>query len=530
MRAFIDKIWAQLKEYYGKMSRGSKIRLAIFSVLVIVLAIILVAILSNTNYVTMYTAQDPAEAGNVAASLKEMGVPYRVDGLSILVPDDRVSEIRIELSRQGTLGPGPLDMGIMQGAEGFSVTDAHARRLYDRQLAEDIRAMILLSPSIQNAIVVVHQGETSPFRLQTGVKAPHIAVMLSVIGGGMLTNQEAQNMAKLITGAVPGIEYENIRISDTNLNTYKVGEDVVLDFDQVMESRIALQRIYSEQIQSQVEQLLTPIFGMSNIRVTPMVRLNFDKVVRESIEFAPPVAGELDGIARSAKDIWEAARRTDLAAGIPGTDTNGLGAIEYPYGTLDDNEIYARRVEERNYEINQTTEVIERAEGKIEFLSIAVAINEDATEDDYTEQVSNLVSRGLGILPANIAVESIPFSFVDTTLEDMIKAMDEAAAQQRQRELVQLIIQWAVILLLGIMLMLLIRTIFRAIHPPPEPELLLADGGLGIDYMADGEITDVTGLDEVEVQKPTGLEQIERFIERDPAAVAQLLRNWLSDE
>jgi len=38
-------------------------------------------------------------------------------------------------------------------------------------------------------------------------------------------------------------------------------------------------------------------------------------------------------------------------------------------------------------------------------------------------------------------------------------------------------------------------------------------------------------LEEIEInQKSAGLEQIERFIDKDAASVAQLLRNWLSEE
>ena len=531
MRAFIDKTWAQLKEYLGKMSRGSRIRLAILSVLVVALAIVVATLLGHTNYVTMYTAQDQAEAGNIVAALREMGVNPREEGTRILVPEDRVSELRNSLAAQGVLGPTGLDLSIMQDAAGFAVTDAHAKRLYDAQLQEYIRVAIVSSPRIQNAIVVVSSGETSPFRIQSGVRAPHASVMLEVRGGGALSNQEAQTIAEYVMGAVPGIAYENIRIIDTYFNHYKVG-DVVVDFDEVMNSRIALQNLLAEQIQAQAEQLLTPIFGMSNLRVNPTVRLNFDKIVTESVEFAPPVAGELDGIARSSHDLWEASRNEEAAGGVPGTDTNGMGTVEYPYGTLEDGALYERMVRERNYELNQTTEVIERAQGILEFLSIAVTINEAAVEEDYTEQVTNLLTRGFGIAPSNVAIERMPFEYIDTTDEDMLAEMNARAERERQQQLLQDIIMWAVILLLGIMFLLLVRTIVRAVKPPPEPEPVLV--GAGIDYMVDEdelEVTDVSDFEEVELQtKSTGLEQIERFIDKDPGAVAQLLRNWLSDE
>jgi len=344
----------------------------------------------------------------------------------------------------------------------------------------------------------------------------------------MLSQQEAQTIAEFIKNAVPGINYENITIADDKLNNYPVG-DTAVDIGTEIDSRLTLQNILEGKIQAQLEQLLMPIFGIRNLEIAPRLVLNFDKVAKEIIEFAPPVAGELDGIARSSHDLWEIARSDGIAAGIPGTDTNAMGTVEYPYGSLEDGDLYQRRISERNYEINQTTEVIEKAQGSIEFLSIAITINENSVADDYTEQVTNLVTRGLGVSPTNVAVEYMPFEYIDTSDEDMRAALAAMEEARKRQELIQLIIKWSVILLLGVMVILLLRTIFKKPEPEEELEPLLA--GAGIDYMADGDITDVTQYDDVDLhKKSSGLEQIERFIDKDPAAVAQLLRNWLSDE
>jgi flagellar biosynthesis/type III secretory pathway M-ring protein FliF/YscJ len=105
--------------------------------------------------------------------------------------------------------------------------------------------------------------------------------------------------------------------------------------------------------------------------------------------------------------------------------------------------------------------------------------------------------------------------------------------QERQRELIQTIIMWSVILLLGIAIITLIGVLYKASRPIPEPEPLLVDGY--IDYIADDEYEEeeeaLPSLEDVELQKKsTGLEQIEKFIDRDASAVAQLLRNWLIEE
>ena len=534
----------QLKEYFAKMSRGSKIRLAILSVIIVALAIVIVTLLGRTNYVVVYTALDQAEAEDIYAVLGDMGIPAKIEGTKILVAEDRVSEINGDSASQMEIGTLDGDFSIMQGAAGFSVTEEHAKKLYELQRAADIRAAILTSPKIKNANVVVNFGETSPFTRQTNLRQATCSVTLTLMEGASLTNQEAQTIAESVKTAVQGIDYENISIIDNNLNYYKIGDEVV-DIDSELSFRVTLQSRLAEQIQVAGEQLIAPIFGMGNIKVITTVRLNFDKIVTESVEFQPPVAGEIDGIVRSSSDLWESQRSDDAAQGIPGTDSNAMGTVEYPYDSPNGNDQYGRTLREKNYEINETRTNIEREQGKVEYLSVAVLINSDATAQDYTAEVANLVSAGLGIDPAHVTVESIPFA-VETLADEDITAQEEYEARMKQRELIQMIVKWSVILLLGLALIALVRMIVKAANPKPipEPEPVLSEVGIGsgVDYIADDsnennekiivdDIVDVTEDDSIELQKKSvGLEQIEKFIDKDPAAVAQLLRNWLTEE
>jgi flagellar M-ring protein FliF len=531
MRSFVDGMLEQLKEYLGKMSGKAKTRMFILSAVVVVLAIFAVVLLSRTRYELMHEAQSMAEAGEVQLALLEMGIPARVEGLSVYVPEGRVSELRNTLAAQDVIGISGPNYDLLGDASGFAVTDRHAQKLYEILRASEIRAHILLAPRIQNAIVTMNYGEASPFIHRQLVKEPAAVVTLTVRDGSRLSNSEVQAITEIVKNNVPGIRYENITIVDNNLNHYTVGENIGEDSGVEMHTRINLQNKLQQQMQAAGEQLLMPVLGANNVRVMVTLRLNFDRVFREIITFDPPVAGELDGLARSRSEIFEAHRREADAEGIPGTDPNGMGTVEYPFIPFGDDELYTKAVRETNFELNSTKTIIEEADGRIEYLSVAVAVNNMGMEADYTTEIAALVSTGMGIPMANVAVMSIPFP-EDTSREDAFNRRQELEALERRRELIQTIIQWAVILLLGLSLMTLIRTIVKG-GRPPEPEPVLADGMYGIDYMVGGDddITDVTELEEVELQtKSTGLEQIERFIERDPDAVAQLLRNWLSDE
>jgi len=534
MRETVDRTWALIKEWFANMPRNRKVQLAILTVLVVALAIVAVTLLTRTNWVPLPGTGDPTNTSHVFTALQEMGVPNRVVGNTIEVPEERLGEIQMRLRDQGLLGTTDFTRDLWDEASGFGVTDSHAKRLYDGQLGDDIRTQLMQIPRIQNALVIVTSGETSPFRIQTNARSATAAVMLTLRGGERLTQAEAQMIGDLVKGSVPGIEYESIIITDNEMNSYRVGE-LNQDISEEVGHRIALQNRMTELFKMQVEQLLAPIYGLTNLQIQPHVTLNFDRMVTEEVEFAPPVAGELEGIIRSSEQINEMSRRWGAAEGIPGTDSNAMGAVEYPWGEFDENDIYLRNVLAKNMEINETRRMIEHEQGYVSRLFIAVLINSEAegVDGDYSAEVADLVAKAIGVSPANISVQQIPFAFADTSVADMYARWEELESARRTRELFETILMYAVIALLGVMVLLLGRAIIKAVKPPPEPEpILMATGPDGIDILiSDDEERAEQEYEEVDLQaKSPGLEQIERFIDKDSASVAQLLRNWLSDD
>jgi flagellar M-ring protein FliF len=466
-----------------------------------------------------------------------MGFSPSTDGNRVFVPSGRLGEAQMRLREQGLLDATSFDMGILEGATGFGITDNQARLIADRQTGHDIRTQLMLVPRIQNALVIVNSGEISPFRLTQNTRHASASVWLTLRGDERLSQQEVQVIADAVRTSIPGIEYENINITDTNVNLYRIGDSANLDIETQFAQREMLETRLRNSLQEQVYQILAPVYGFRNIRPELNVRLNFDRVTREIIEFSPPIAGEMEGIVRSSEEIHRYNRRWMDAEGIPGTDSNnmGSGAPEYPWGTLDDRDLYREAIMSNNYEINQAITQIQQQEGVLEHLSIGININSEieGIEEDFTEQVIDLVSKAIGASVANISVQFLPFNFEDTTMQDLLAetaALEQAA---RNRQLLETIMTYAVIVLLGVMVMLLVRSVVRAVKPPPEPEPVLAAAGPdGIDLLIeDDELSDEKEYEDVSLTaKSPGLEQIERFIDKDAVSVAQLLRNWLSDE
>ena len=528
MRTFLENMLRQVREFFARLQRKDKIRLGILAAVVIVLAVVVVAVLSRTNYVLLYAAESSAEAGEITEALREMGESYRIDGNKVLVPDGRHGDLRVRLAAQGVLDAEDFDRSYLNEAAGFNITSEHSKQLYEAQAGADIRTQLLQYDMLSNAMVTVNFGESSPYVITQGVKDATCAVVVTVRNGLRLTETQAGAIAETVRGNVPGIKNENIAISDSNMNLYPV-TDGSTDINTEINSRIAIQNLLQQQFIAQGEQLLTPMLGIGNFQVTASVLLNYDKVLIEQIEFFPPIPGNEDGLIRSASELYESQRNRGAAGGVPGTDPNGMGTVEYPYVNLEENEEYRKGVFERNFELNETRTYIEREQGRVEKASISILINSEAVEEDYSNGIRNLISMGLGIPANNIAVEYAAFPGDGIDWEKVQADMDAYQMQLRRQEILQEVLRWAVILLLGLAFMSLIKAIVRAIKGP-EPEELALEGG-EYDYLIDDDYDELDEFDDVELNtKSTALEQIERFIDKDPAAVAQLLRNWLTDD
>jgi len=537
MRETGERMLAQLREWFAAMPRNRKIQLGVLSVCVIALAIVLVSWMSRTVWVPI--TSDPAIASNVYSALNELSIPTRVEGTStILVPQDRLGDARMRLQDQNILTVPGFDRSILDDATGFGITESHARQLYDLDLAERIRTTLMTNPKVLNALVIVFSAETSPFRIHANARPATAMISLTLINNETLSTTETLAIADLVKASVPTLEDDNISITDHNFNRYQIGDSLLPAIDVVHNMRMAIQNRLIDQYKMRIEQLLIPIFGPENIRVQPHVILNWDVVQSERIEYEPPVPGELDGIMRSMETIYEQSRRLNNAEGIPGTDENamGMGAPEYPWGDFNENDIWRSAAERANYEINQLITQIDHADGIIQEASATVFLNSEIElDDDITAELIDGVAKSIGVSPNNISLSMLPFLHEDTTMEEMYERASAEIAAQRNRELIETVIMYAVILLLGIMAMLLIRTLIRAVKPPPEPEpVLITAGPDSIDYIVDDDDdTEGPGVEYEDVElntKSPGLEQIERFIDKDSASVAQLLRNWLSDE
>jgi len=508
-------------------------RLAVLTALVLVLSIAAAFLLGRTEYDVLFNELEPQKAGEILTALSDLGVSYRTQGAdTVLVPRKQVSELRMRLASEGIApGIGNTPVIFRDLGSGFGTTDMEKRTYLTYQHQADLRAAINRMEKIEDSMVFLNLPQPSSYVLSQNEQAPSASIMLRLKSDAVLTNEEATGIAEMLSSAV-AIDIQNIRVIDSKMTVYKLGyseESSAIAVTRQME----LERMVRERLENQVVRLLAPVFGSDNVRAAVSVSLNFDKETVHSVEFAPPVEGETTGLIISMSELYESARDGYLAGGIPGTDTNGIGELPYyPYGGLNPDEYYSRVLREMNFEINETTTQLERAQGTIRSLTIAVLLDSVVISEDFTNSVRNLVSRAVGVNDVHIAVERMPFRFSSSEIDKAIAQQQSFMRAMQRRELIKYIINALVVLLLAAMIFALVRTIMRARET--ERKLILAaemGPGVTVDLLTPGDGTEGITLADIDISgKTDAIRQLEQFIDRDPQAVAQLLRNWLLDD
>jgi len=519
---------SKVGKHFKDMEKSKRVWLIVLVVLVVALVAALSIFLNQKTYTVLYSGMTAEDTGEVLTLLNEMGVDAKAQGEdTVLVEDGKVDEVRLELAAQGYPSSGINDFSIYSSASGLGTTSAEERVYYKYQLQANLRSTIMMMDKVENAVVNLDLGEDSSFVLSDDEKPATASVLLELKDGETLDSQEVKAITELIATSISGLKVENIRIVDTNARLYTTDtEDGVQSVNSQQELTINVQN----QLQAQIVNLLSPVFGENNVLVQVNVTLNFDSSVKNSVEYSTP-AGSTEGIVVSMQELVEViTNNTDGSAS--GLDANG-NATQY-METLSENDdaVYYNVSREVNYEVNQTTTQIEEAQGQIVSLSVSVILN-STNIDDYVDEVKNLVATAIGVNPENITVEMLPFTAAEAAAEQSAAAAANELAFEEQMTSTEQSAQTLRTVIIAVAILVIVIFLFSIIKML-RPQKMEAAGLGGIDIVVgDGDEMPSSPEDDSEIEikdKDGKLNVLEDYIEKNSEAAANLLRNWLNEE
>ncbi len=521
-----NNILQKAKDFWQKLSLIYKITI-ISGITLIVFFILFFSMRGGgPEYGILFSGLDPKDASKIVEELKKSGVPYKLanEGKAILVPKNRVYDLRLMLSSQGLPSMGVVGFEIFEKTN-LSRTEFTQKIEFRRALEGELTRTIMGLNEVARARIHIAMPEKSLFIEEE--KPVTASVLLQLKPGAHLTPSQVKGIVHLIASAVEGLDPSNVTIVDTNGNilTDMLQEETDLNAPERSIKNMELERQFEQNLEKRVRAMLENVLGPGNVVVRVKAQLNFDKKKVQK-EIYEPVT-EDKGIVRSSQDIEKSEKVLNgKTAGVPGTTSN---ITEYPAGVVTPGVI--EKTEKNvitNYEVSKVQEYVEEAPGGIKRLSVSVIVGKKLKPEEL-DAVKRAVSAACGIVPSRgdqIAVEEVPFD--KTYIEKEKAAMEKEAKREFMLAIAKLVSIVIIFLaLLGVILYILhsIQKRKKALELMLEEEVPegVAPEGMG------AEIAEKPKTPE-EMRRELIYTEIENLAKENPEEIVRIIRNWLTED
>lgn len=535
----VDKLLEWLKslpkkflDWWEHFTSRQKIAITALAVCVIFAFVILIVSVTKPQYVRIFRAENPVDAQTAIDLLKSTdGMDYKTseDGLEIFINRKNYTEANLLLGSNNIYTSA---FGIDNVSEGgFTSTEADRQRRYVVYLESMMEETLETYTFVKEAQVqlTVPQDDGTMISRQQETSA---GVMLTL--SGECTRDAAAGMARFIATALGNDSTECIVITDNQGHLLFSGSSETSSYG-LASSLMELQSKWTEVTVDRVRDVFLNTNSFSNVEVAANIVIDTaNREVAKHIYNAPE--GSNEGLPASRDTYHE--ENNGGTSGVPGTDSQVETGYQYP-----DSQYSNSVVDETSVDFLQNEETIHEeipAGGiKADESSIsAICINynvireedvkaqglldgEGVTWEQYklnnggrvqveaSEELYQFVANATGISVKNISliIYEEPF-FVDKEGIDVETA-----------DVLQIIL---ILLILGLLAFVVLRSM-RSVKAEDEEAEISIDDIL--------KSTPVDTLEEINVDdKSESRKIVEKFVDDNPEAAANLLRNWLTED
>lgn len=505
------------------LSIGQKVALATAAIGMVIASATFLIWGQRPEYATLYTNMEERDAAEVVERLKEAKVPYQIgaNGRAVLVPADKVHEVRLELAGEGFPKGGGVGFELFDRTN-LAVTDFAQRLNYQRALEGELaRTIGQLAPV---ASARVHLVIPKPELYTEKEKEASASVVVNLRPGRQLDEKQVRAIANLVAGSVEGLKPANLTIVDAGGNILSDGQLEASAPGRLSNSQMEAQRSYERWQESRLNTLLDRVLGPGRAAVRVTALLDWDQMEQNNETYNP------DGQQSQLRSMREAKERQPsggvAGGGIPGptsnvpsyvgTEQEGDAAASADSAASTPGE-YERTELVQNFEVSKTVERIIRAPGSVKRMSVAVILDDGVAEEQMAA-IGEAVTAAVGLDERRgdvISVTRLPF---DKSLQS-----EEAvqAIRNQQTELFRSLAMAAVaafaVVILAIFLARLARSLNRAevrLRPP--------------------QMTVQAAVPALEAAESTGTvyqyQQLSTLAKNQPQAVASVIKAWLDEK
>lgn len=383
------------------LDQGQRLRLALGVVLFVAIAAVGLVMGRQAEWRVLYSSLADKDGGAVIAQLTTMNVPYKYTegGGAILVPADRVHDVRLKLASMG-LPKGAVGGFEMMEASRFGMTQFQERLTFQRGLEGELTRSIQSVASVANARVhLALPNQNGFFREQ---QKPSASVLLSLHPGRTLDKSQLAGIIHLVSSSVPEMSTSAVSVLDDTGKLLSNNPDGTANGSGADGEQLQFAQQIEQQYSRRILDILEPIVGKNNVRAQVTAELDFSQTEQTTESHRPNQTPDSSAV-RSQQIVESGAGATPAQpSGVPGATTNQppaqpaapingqpqTVAAAGQNGGTGANASPSKRESITNYEVDKTVRVVKGAVGVVKRVNAAVVVNNQSVTDDKGKTTS----------------------------------------------------------------------------------------------------------------------------------------------
>ncbi len=489
----------------------------------------------DPSYRMLYSNLTEQDSGEIANSLQQAAIPYKVDTNTgaILVAGESVHEARLKLASEGLPRGGGVGFEMLDKDQGFGVSQFMEGARYQRALEGELARTIGSLNNVRGARV--HLAIPKQTAFARARKKPKASVTVDLFAGRALKEGQITAISHMVAASIPSLEADDVTVIDQKgrlLTSPESSADMRISSTQ-FDHRKRLEDYYIKRI----EGILTPIMGDGRVRAQVSAEIDFTVTEQTQESFNP----DLPAI-RSEQTLEERRTSGNALSGVPGSLTNQVPENAVA-GEAQDNTsapLSSTTRTTRNYELDRTISHIRTGGGDIKRLSVAVVLDDKRSVDENGEtvrsplteeeiaQISSLVKEAIGFSgQRGDSVNVINASFM---LPEALEPLPEPSFMDNPGlwDTGKQVLAGAVVffLLFGVLRPVLKELAAKGEVIPPQG-MMPAPGADGIQS---DQLTLSGGEGSQQKSYDDNLTTAKTLASQDPKRVAQVVNNWVATD
>ncbi len=489
---------------------------------------------AQPTWTPLYSGLSAKDTSKIVEQLTTDGVKYQLSngGGTILVPQSQVYDLRVSLSGKDLPSSDSDGYSILDN-QGMTATDLQqntaVKRATEAELVKTLEAM----DGIEAARVSLAIPEKSVFTTEQDKTTASVTLMLST--GVDLSDEQVSSITHIVSGAVPGLDPDNVNVSDTAGHLLSAPGMGSAGLGRAASRNDEQTAMYEDRLSTSVQQMLDRVLGAGKAVVRVNAQLDYDTRDTTSERYVQETPS-LQPISEATSKEWYG-----NGAGGAGGNLGGAFPTLTPTGAAASGAQYVKENRTVDNAIGKIVERAQAAPGSVERLTVAVVLDQKTAGSVTPAQVQSLVSNAVGLDPRRgdaVQVSALPFD--QTTAAAAAKELAAQQKAERTAGYIDLGKKAGIGLMVVIALFLLTRRgksapVVEAVATDlPDQGLLGAANGAGLPGGSMGAITatvedDEEAAAEAAFDRDRMRDEVAALVDNQPDEMAAVIQGWLSE-